>query len=140
MNYVSASALNLVVHAAFCFAFVVVNDWGLTLYKQFVGEATSRGYAPGGATRLALGVFAIANAAIALSPWKILKGAWVAGAIVFLTFHLLPTHPLRAVFYIALTGVLSMAAIVLAAGIVQAMAARSKSAEPGHESGTGMNV
>lgn len=140
MNYVSASALNLVAHAAFWFAFVVTNDWALTLYKQFVGEATSRSYAPGGATRLALVMFVIANAAIALSPWKILKGAWGAGAIVFLAFHLLPAHPLRAVLYAVLTGVLSMAAIVFTARVVQAVAARSKAAEPERESGTGMNV
>lgn len=142
MNYFTASAINVAVHAGFCFAFVIANDCGLTLYKQFFGEAASRGYAPGAVTRLALMVFVIASLTMALAPWKPVKAGIAMAATLFIGFFLLSEHPLRALFYFLLTGVLSAVAITLAAKVVAAVDARSTAKKPGnaHESATGMTV
>lgn len=127
-NLLTITSLNLVVHGIFCVAFVVVNDLGLMLYKQFFGNQSSRGYMPGMITRVALLVFITANFAVALAPWKKLKVCIAVSAAVSYALFLLPAHPLRALFYLFLTGILSMLAIVLAEKMVQTVKARSNKA------------
>lgn len=122
------TTINLIVHAVFCSAFVVTNDLGLMLYKQFFGETGSRGYMPGMITRVALLVFVTINFAIALAPWRKLKFCIAVTAAVSYALFLLPAHPLRALFYLFLTGTLSMLAIVLAEKMVQTVEARSNMA------------
>ncbi len=127
-NLLTITSLNLIVHGIFCVAFVVANDLGLMLYKQFFGSQGSRGYMPGLITRVALLVFMTANFAVALAPWKKLKVCIAVSAAVSYALFLLPAHPLRALFYLILTGTLSVLAIVLAEKMVQAVEVRSKKA------------
>jgi hypothetical protein len=122
------TSLNLVVHGIFCVVFVVANDLGLMLYKQFVGSPGSRGYMPGMITRVALLVFVTINFVIALAPWRKLKFCIAVTAAISYSLFLLPAHPLRALFYLFLTGTLSMLAIVLAEKMVQTVKARSNKA------------
>jgi len=122
------TSLNLVVHGIFCIAFVVANDLGMMLYKQFVGSPGSRGYMPGMITRVALLVFVTINFAVALAPWRKLKFFIAVTAAISYALFLLPAHPLRALFYLFLTGTLSMLAIVLAEKMVQTLIARSNKA------------
>lgn len=142
MNYVTASAINVAVHTGFCVAFVIANDGGLTLYKHFFGEAASRGYAPGAVTRLALLLFVIASLAMALAPWKFVKAGIATAATLFIGLFLVSEHPLRALFYCLLTGVLSAVALMLAAKVVAAIDARSTAKKPGnaHDPASGMTA
>lgn len=124
-NPSTITSLNLIVHGVFFVAFVVANDLGLMLYKQFVGSPGSRGYMPGMITRVALLVFITINFAVALAPWRNLKFFIAVTAAVSYALFLLPAHPLRALFYLCLMGTLSMLAIVLAEKMVQTVIARS---------------
>jgi hypothetical protein len=119
------TSLNFFVHGIFCIAFVVANDLGMMLYKQFVGSPGSRGYMPGMITRIGILVFITINFAVALAPWRNLKFFIAVTAAISYALFLLPAHPLRALFYLCLMGTLSMLAIVLAEKMVQTVIARS---------------
>jgi hypothetical protein len=106
-------------HLAACLVFVVANDIGLSLYQNFLAETGSRGIAPGAVTRLVFLQFVISSALIALVPVHRLKLAVIVVAMAMLAWSLLPQHPMRAIFYCTLNGVLSVAAVMATRRFVQ---------------------
>ncbi|MDH1263869.1 hypothetical protein [Pseudomonas sp. GD03944] len=126
MKYPSVLAINLIIHIGFCIVFAIANDVGLALYKKLYGDFSSRGFAAGGITTFAIGVFVIANLTLSFVTKNKLKPLIVLTAIVSIALLVLPAHPLRAIFYITLTGVLSTIAIVASAVVVRTMEKRGR--------------
>lgn len=124
----SAYGINLCIHGLGLVLLLILNDIAIHLYLEWHGGFDSRGIAPGAVTRLIILLFAITNLAIALAPVKWIKILLGVFFIFATAWFLLPSHPLRAVFYCITGGALSFASI-FSASWVNTVISRSRNAK-----------
>lgn len=110
----STYGINLCVHGLGLVLLLIFNDIAIYLYLKWFGGFDSRGIAPGAVTRLVILLFVISNLAIALAPIKWIKTLFGVSFIFATAWFLLPSHPLRGVFYCVTGGSLSFASIFAA--------------------------
>lgn len=101
----------LLVHFAACVAYVVLNYYGVSLYKYLFAGLTSRGVSIGIAMYLVFYLFVIVNLIVALVPKISVKSIVVCFMVAAILIYLLPLYPVRAVAYSILTGGLTALAI-----------------------------
>jgi hypothetical protein len=105
------------------FLFLLLNDYGVTLYKQRYGGFTARGVAAGSIVWLVFYTLIVFSTVIALLPrWK-LKVLLNAAMVALILYWLLPDHPVRAGFFSCLAGGVTLLAI----GLEQVFARRRPS-------------
>ncbi|MGK5062084.1 hypothetical protein [Janthinobacterium sp. LB3P112] len=106
-------------HALGCLLFIVLSWLGFYLYTQLFGSLGSRGVAGGLALLLVFYVYAATNLLLALLPpgqWKPVLCALLGAAVLA---YLLPQHPLRAIYFSALSGALSWLAVLASARLAE---------------------
>lgn len=105
--------LPVVVHLFAVAAYVALNGTLVGWYKHYAGGLTSRGVSIGLAMYLVFWFFCAMNLVIALLPrvWGKVQATVFMMAII--GFYLMPDHPLRALFYSALSGGVSLVAIAV---------------------------
>ena len=105
--------LPIVVHLFAVAAYVALNGTLVGWYKQYAGGLTSRGVSIGLGMYLVFWFFCAMNLVIALLPrvWGKVQATVFMAAII--GFYLMPDHPLRALFYSALSGGVSLVAIAV---------------------------
>lgn len=103
--------LPVVVHLFAVATYIALNGTLVGWYKQYAGGLTARGVSIGIAMYLVFWFFAGMNLLIALLPrvWNKVQATVFMVAII--GFYLMPEHPLRALFYTALSGGVSLLAI-----------------------------
>lgn len=116
-NYLKLCAINALIHSVGFAFLIIINDITIRLYLAWGGEFDSRGIAPGAALRLVLATFFIANLTIIFIPQKQAKIGLAMAFVVVTAFFLLPSHPLRAAFYCATEGLITLCAICCAAWV-----------------------
>ncbi|WP_260414883.1 hypothetical protein [Pseudomonas cichorii] len=103
----------LVIHFFACAAYVVVNYYGVSLYKYIFDGLTSRGASIGMAMYLIFYVFVAVNFIVALMPRLTIKLFFLFFMVGAILVYLLPLYPVRAFAYSILTGGLTAAAIFI---------------------------
>jgi hypothetical protein len=98
-NYLKICAVNLLIHCLGFATLVALNEFILRMYLAWGWEFGSRGIAPGAAIRLVLLTFFITNLAIVLIPARNIKFLTSIFFVLVTAWFLLPSHPLRAIFY-----------------------------------------
>lgn len=101
-NYLKICAVNSLIHCLGFATLIVLNEFVLRMYLSWGWEFGSRGIAPGAVIRLVLLTFFIANLAIVLIPARKIKFLISILFALITAWFLLPSHPLRAIFYCAL--------------------------------------
>lgn len=103
----------VLIYGLACFLFLLLNDYGVTLYKQRYGGFTARGVVSGSIVWLVFYTLIVFSTVIALLPrWKI-KVLLNAAMVALILYWLLPEHPVRAGFFSCLAGGVTLLAIGL---------------------------
>jgi len=118
-------AAGLLVHFFACVVYVVVNYYGVSLYKVSFGGLTSRGASIGIAMYMIFYLFVFANLLVAIIPRLFFKFSIVVLMVSMILLYLLPLYPIRAVAYSILTGGLTALAIWVAGKFERFLLARS---------------
>lgn len=118
-------AAGLSVHFFACVIYVVVNYYGVSLYKVLFGGLTSRGASIGIAMYMVFYLFVFVNLVVALIPRRIFKFSIVFLMVALISIYLLPLYPVRAAAYSVLTGGLTTLAIWVANKFERLLLARS---------------
>ncbi len=118
-------AAGISVHFFACVIYVVVNYYGVSLYKVLFGGLTSRGASIGIAMYMVFYLFVFVNFIVALIPRQMLKFSIVFLMVALILIYLLPLYPVRAVAYGVLTGGLTTLAIWAANKFEKLLLARS---------------
>ncbi|MBX8548044.1 hypothetical protein K5D68_00310 [Pseudomonas cichorii] len=114
----------LAVHFFACAAYVVVNYYGVSLYKYVFGGLTSRGASIGMAMYMIFYVFIAVNFIVALMPRVAMKLVVLFVMVGAILVYLLPLYPVRALAYSVLTGGLTAAAIFISGKVNEMVLAR----------------
>ncbi|MBX8539051.1 hypothetical protein K5D56_22705 [Pseudomonas cichorii] len=114
----------LAVHFFACVAYVVVNYYGVSLYKYVFGGLTSRGASIGMAMYMIFYVFIAVNFIVALMPRVAMKLVVLFIMVGAILVYLLPLYPVRALAYSVLTGGLTAAAIFISGKVNEMVLAR----------------
>ena len=101
-------------HAAACLLFPLTTSLGFQAYTFLFGSPLSRGVALGLAVQLIFVAFVLVNGLITLTTSVKVKIALTSALVIANLIYLLPQHPLRALFFAGLSGVLTLAAIYAA--------------------------
>lgn len=117
-------AAGLLVHFFACVIYVVVNYYGVSLYKVLFGGLTSRGASIGIAMYMVFYLFIFVNLVVAVIPKRMVKVSIVFLMVALILVYLLPLYPVRAAAYSALTGGLTILAIWLAGKFEKFLLAR----------------
>jgi hypothetical protein len=118
----SRRVIGLAVHALACVIYILMNGYAVAAYKQLVGGLTSRGVAIGMAMYLIFYFFVAANLILVFIRRQALQFGLVIFMMLAILFYLLPQYPVRGLAYCALTGGLTIAAILLTGAIDKAYA------------------
>lgn len=113
-NYLKSCSINALIHSVGFALLIIINDITIRLYLAWGGEFGSRGIAPGAALRLVLALFFITNLTIIVIPQKKVKIGLAMAFVVVTAYFLLPSHPLRAAFYCATGGLITLYSIYCA--------------------------
>lgn len=103
-----------VCHLVACLLFPLATTIGFQVYKALFGATFASGVAIGLAVQLIFIAFVLANGLIALMTNPRAKIALTGALVLANLAYLLPQHPLRALFFASLSGVLTLAAIYAA--------------------------
>lgn len=106
--------ISLASHTVASLLFPLATGLGFHFYITLFGTPFSRGVAIGLAVQLIFAVFVLANALIAMTTSMQVKIILTSALIIANLTYLLPQHPLRALFFAGLSGVLTLAAICMA--------------------------
>lgn len=117
-------AAGLLVHFFACVIYVVVNYYGVSLYKFLFGGLTSRGASIGIAMYMVFYLFIFVNLVVAVIPRRMVKVSIVFLMVALILVYLLPLYPVRAAAYSVLTGGLTILAIWLAGKLDKMLLAR----------------
>ncbi|EUB83689.1 hypothetical protein [Pseudomonas sp. GM30] len=117
-------AAGLLVHFFACVIYVVVNYYGVSLYKFLFGGLTSRGASIGIAMYMVFYLFVFVNLVVAVIPKRMVKVSIVFLMVALILVYLLPLYPVRAAAYSVLTGGLTILAIWLAGKLDKMLLAR----------------
>jgi len=117
-------AAGLLVHFFACVIYVVVNYYGVSLYKFLFGGLTSRGASIGIAMYMVFYLFIFVNLVVAVIPKRMVKVSIVFLMVALILVYLLPLYPVRAAAYSVLTGGLTILAIWLAGKLDKMLLAR----------------
>ncbi|MGU9853561.1 hypothetical protein ACU680_22535 [Pseudomonas koreensis] len=117
-------AAGLLVHFFACVIYVVVNYYGVSLYKFLFGGLTSRGASIGIAMYMVFYLFVFVNLVVAVIPRRMVKVSIVFLMVALILVYLLPLYPVRAAAYSVLTGGLTILAIWLAGKLDKMLLAR----------------
>jgi hypothetical protein len=117
-------AAGLLVHFFACVMYVVVNYYGVSLYKFLFGGLTSRGASIGIAMYMVFYLFIFVNLVVAVIPRRMVKVSIVFLMVALILVYLLPLYPVRAAAYSVLTGGLTILAIWLAGKLDKMLLAR----------------
>ncbi len=117
-------AAGLLVHFFACVIYVVVNYYGVSLYKVLFGGLTSRGASIGIAMYMVFYLFILVNLVVAVIPKRMVKVSIVFLMVALILVYLLPLYPVRAAAYSVLTGGLTILAIWLAGKFEKFLLAR----------------
>lgn len=104
----------LLVHFLACVIYVVVNYYGVSLYKVLFNGLTSHGASIGIAMYMIFYLFVFVNLLVALIPKRYLKFFIVFFMVALILAYLLPLYPVRALAYSVLTGGITTLAILVA--------------------------
>ncbi|KQT62326.1 MULTISPECIES: hypothetical protein [Pseudomonas] len=115
---------SLLVHFFTCVIYVVVNYYGVSLYKFLFGGLTSRGASIGIAMYMVFYLFIFVNLLVAVIPNRRFKLCVVFFMVALILVYLLPLYPVRALAYIVLTGGLTTLAILVAGKFERFLLAR----------------
>jgi len=107
-------AVGLFVHFCACVAYVVLNYYGVSLYKHLFGGLTSRGASIGIAMYMVFYLFVAVNLIVSLVPKVAVKWGALMVMVALILIYLLPEYPVRAFAYSALSGSLTAVAILVA--------------------------
>lgn len=107
-----------------CVIYVVVNYYGVSLYKVLFGGLTSRGASIGIAMYMVFYLFIFVNLVVAVIPKRMVKVSIVFLMVALILVYLLPLYPVRAAAYSVLTGGLTILAIWLAGKFEKFLLAR----------------
>jgi predicted membrane-bound dolichyl-phosphate-mannose-protein mannosyltransferase len=103
-----------VYHVVACLLFPLATGLGFQFYISLFGPPLSRGVDIGLAVQLIFAAFVLANALIAMTTSMKVKIVLTSALVIANLTYLLPQHPLRALFFAGLSGVLTLAAIYMA--------------------------
>lgn len=117
-------AAGLLVHFFACVIYVVVNYYGVSLYKVLFGGLTSRGASIGIAMYMVFYLFIFVNLVVVVIPKRMVKVSIVFLMVALILVYLLPLYPVRAAAYSVLTGGLTILAIWLAGKFEKFLLAR----------------
>jgi hypothetical protein len=117
-------AAGLLVHFFACVMYVVVNYYGVSLYKFLFGGLTSRGASIGIAMYMVFYLFIFVNLVVAVIPRRMVKVSIVFLMVALILVYLLPLYPVRAAAYSVLTSGLTILAIWLAGKLDKMLLAR----------------
>lgn len=117
-------AAGLLVHFFACVMYVVVNYYGVSLYKFLFGGLTSRGASIGIAMYMVFYLFIFVNLVVAVIPRRMVKVSIVFLMVALISVYLLPLYPVRAAAYSVLTSGLTILAIWLAGKLDKMLLAR----------------
>jgi hypothetical protein len=106
--------LSLASHTVASLLFPLATSLGFQVYTTLFGPLLSRGVAIGLAVQLIFAAFVLANVLIALTTSMKVKIVLTSALVIANLTYLLPQHPLRALFFAGLSGVLTLAAIYMA--------------------------
>lgn len=109
----SRRVIGLAVHALVCVIYIVMNGYAVPAYKQLVGGLTSRGVAIGMAMYLIFYFFVSLNLVLVFIQRQAIQFGLVILMMLAILFYLLPQYPIRGLAYCALTGGLTVCAILL---------------------------
>lgn len=109
----SRHAIGLAVHSLACAIYIVMNGYAVPAYKQLVGGLTSRGVAIGMAMYLIFYFFVSLNLVLVFIQRQAIQFRLVVLMMLAILFYLLPQYPIRGLAYSALTGGLTVCAILL---------------------------
>ncbi|WP_265534737.1 hypothetical protein [Pseudomonas saponiphila] len=107
------SAVSVFFYVAIGVSYVPLHDMLVDIYLSLYGELTSRGVNIGMTNMLMFQLFVLVSLIVLFTRSIKLKFVIVLLMTSLITFYFLPRHPVRAMAYSALGGVLSIAAIVL---------------------------
>lgn len=113
----SRRVIGLAVHALACVVYIVMNGYAVPAYKQLVGGLTSRGVAIGMAMYLIFYFFVSLNLILVFIQRQAIQFGLVIFMMLAILFYLLPQYPIRGLAYCALTGGLTVGAILLSNAI-----------------------
>jgi predicted membrane-bound dolichyl-phosphate-mannose-protein mannosyltransferase len=99
-----------VCHVVACLLFPLATTIGLQVYTALFGATFASGAAIGLAVQLIFIAFVLANGLIALTTNAKAKIALTGVLVIANLAYLLPQHPLHALFFAGLSGVLTLAA------------------------------
>ncbi|MGE6792055.1 hypothetical protein ACQKFS_08540 [Pseudomonas guineae] len=105
--------ISLASHTVASLIFPLATGLGFQFYITLFGPPLSRGVAIGLAVQLIFAAFVLANALIAMTTSMKVKIALTSALVIANLTYLLPQHPLRALFFAGLSGVLTLAAIYI---------------------------
>ncbi|AJO76793.1 hypothetical protein [Pseudomonas sp. MRSN 12121] len=103
----------LLAHSLAVLAFLLVNRYGIALYRSLYGPI-SRGISVGLLIEMLLILFVIVNLVIAVVPNLKVKLGLIVALSVLTGYFLFPHNPIRGYFYCAQTSLLPLVAICLA--------------------------
>ncbi|MDT3310357.1 hypothetical protein QZR14_03210 [Pseudomonas sp. rhizo66] len=109
----SRHAIGLAVHSLACVIYIVMNGYAVPAYKQLVGGLTSHGVAIGMAMYLIFYFFVFMNLILVFIQRQAIQFGLVVLMMLTILFYLLPQYPIRGLAYCALTGGLTVCAILL---------------------------
>jgi hypothetical protein len=118
----SRRVIGLAVHALACVIYILMNGYAVAAYKQLVGGLTSRGVAIGMVMYLIFYFFVAVNLILVFMRRQALQFGLVIFMMLAILFYMLPQYPVRGLAYCALTGGLTIAAILLTGAIDKAYA------------------
>lgn len=110
-------AVGLFVHFCACVAYVVLNYYGVSLYKYLFGGLTSRGASIGIAMYMVFYLFIAVNLFVSLVPKAAVKWGALMIMVALILIYLLPDYPVRAFAYGVLSGSLTALAILVASKV-----------------------
>ncbi|WPN57852.1 MULTISPECIES: hypothetical protein [unclassified Pseudomonas] len=113
----SRRVIGLAVHALACVVYIVMNGYAVPAYKQLVGGLTSRGVAIGMAMYLIFYFFVSLNLILVFIQRQAIQFGLVIFMMLAILFYMLPQYPIRGLGYCALTGGLTVCAILLTSAI-----------------------
>lgn len=114
-RYLKSCMITTFTHGLGLLGLIITNEIALKIYLAWNGDFDSRGIAPGAVTRLVLLLFTVLNLTIAITPIKSIKLGGCAAFIVLTAWILLPSHPLRTIFYCTTGGLITLCSIYFAA-------------------------
>ncbi|MFJ7796765.1 hypothetical protein [Pseudomonas sp. NPDC096950] len=118
-------AAGLLVHFFACVIYVVLNYYGVSLYKYMFGGLTSRGVSIGIAMYLIFYLFIVVNLIVALVTKISIKLIVLCFMMTAILIYLLPLYPVRAFAYSILTGGLTALAIFVSRKVDELILQRS---------------